>query len=337
MSEGLTLWRYNRPFIIEGQNCRVTLRSRTNGLFSDLFIDDALVASDMTPAVGPEAVRNHQLFRTLQDGSRIEVEAGFISMLNTAISVRRDGVIVHRSHPGRKIAYPEKYRQQAIEMTSAGLGDAIRSGYRNGMEDAQEKQAYDPETWKRNKVPLAVDIGLGLLFFIVAKLTDLTTAALVGAAAGIALLIAQRITKVDLLGGLAMFGIVMLLLSAGLALAFDSDEAVKYRTTALGLFTASLFLGDGLFGGKWLARRLKRYLPYADIDVARLGIGMGVMGAIMATLNLIVALYTSTDVWLFYSTFADFAVSMVLILLVFRYARGEMFRPLGPAYRDPRN
>jgi hypothetical protein len=74
--------------------------------------------------------------------------------------------------------------------------------------------------WRRNRVPLAVDIATGCVFFVVAKMTDLTTAALVGAAVGIALVVAQRFVKVDLLGGLAMFSIVMMLISAGLLSSF---------------------------------------------------------------------------------------------------------------------
>ena len=116
---------------------------------------------------------------------------------------------------------------------------------------------------------------------------------------------------------------------------FQSDEAVKYRSSVVGLVSASLFFFDGVAGGNRLAVRLKRYLPYRDIDAARLGIGMGVLGTIMAGLNLIVAFYGSTDLWLFYSTFADFFVTMVLILMVFRYAQGKMLRDVAPVYREP--
>ena len=152
---------------------------------------------------------------------------------------------------------------------------------------------------------------------------------------GLVLLVAQKITKIDLLGGLALFGIALMIASAGLALAFQSDEAVKYRTTVIGLISAGLFLIDGLRGGNGLAIRLKNYLPYRGIDAGRLGIGMGLMGAAMAALNLIVALYTSTYVWLFYSTFADFVVSMALILIVFQYSQGKLWRETWPRYRPP--
>jgi intracellular septation protein A len=179
--------------------------------------------------------------------------------------------------------------------------------------------------YKANRVPIMVDIALGVLFFVVAKLTDLSTAALVGAGAGIALVIAQRLVKVDLLGGLALFGIVMLLLSAGLALAFQDDMAIKMRSTILGLISATLFLGDGLLGGNRLGKGLMRYLPYNDIDPGRLALGMGLLGLIMAGLNYAVAIVASTDVWLFYTTFVDFFLVMLMILVVFAFARGRLF------------
>lgn len=310
-------YTYRRPFRVGGHACEVVLRSGMGGNVSELLIDGTVAARDFTPASGIEGARNHQLAATLPDGRHLVVEAGYINWINIGIAARVDGELVHESHPGRRIAMPER---AAKMMASAG-----------------NAANYDPHVWQRNRIPLAVDIGLGLLFFVVAKLTDLTTAALVGAAAGVLLLIIQRLTKIDLLGGLAMFGIVLLLISAGLALLFQSDEAVKYRSTVVGVIAASLFLTDGLTRGKRLGARLARYLPYKDIDPARLSVGMGVLGLAMAGANQAVAMLASTDVWLFYSTFVDFVLTLVLIYSVFRYARGEILPGLGPAYSAPAN
>lgn len=334
MSEGTTLWRYRRRFSLDGIDWCVTMRSRTNGLYSELTLGDAVVAEDYTPALGPDAVRNHTLTGPMPDGSHFTVEAGWISTLNVGIAVRRDGALVHESHPGRTIAYPEKMREAAMQSSATSIGGAIKQGWREGLEEQKQQEGYDPTVWKRNKIPLAVDIGLGLVFFVIAKLTDLTTAAIAGAAVGIALLIIQRITKIDLLGGLAMFGIVMMLISAGLAYTFDSDDAVKYRSTFMGLLGATLFFTDGAFGGKRLVKRLMVYLPYTDLDPVRLGLGMGIMGLVMAGVNQTVAMLTSTEIWLYYTTFGDFVLTMALILLVFRWARGQMARDVYPAYRN---
>jgi intracellular septation protein A len=311
----MALAKYRRPFEVDGQAYEVLTVSRMGGLESILVRDGEILAEDRTPPTGPEAIRNHRLETRLSDGSVLEVEAGYINWLSIGIAVRRDGALVHESHPGRRIAMPEK----AARMVA-------------NAKDPKAPDGYDLGQLGRNKVPIMVDIGLGLLFFIVAKLTDLSTAALVGAGAGIALVVLQRFVKADLLGGLAMFGIVMLLLSAALAIAFQDDMAVKMRSTILGLVSATLFLGDGLLGGNRLGKGLTRYLPYRDIDPARLALGMGVLGLIMAGLNYLVATVASTDVWLFYTTFVDFFLVMLMVLLVFRYARGRM---LPGGYRAP--
>ena len=304
-----TMFRYRRRFAVPGgPDGEVIIRSTMNGLISELWLEGALRATDATPAMGAEAARNHLLAADTPQG-RVEVEAGYISWWNVGIAVRLDGALIHESHAGRRIAMPESARKMAVAV-----------GGRDGS-------SYDTEVWLRNRVPLSVDIGTGLLFFAVAKLTDLTTAALVGAAVGLALYVIQRRTKIDLLGGLAMFGIVMLTFSAALALIFQDDGAVKLRTTIVGLVTAGIFLIDGLLAGGRLGKRLAHYLPFRDIVPKRLSIGMGVLGLVMAGLNLLVATYTSTDVWLFYTTFGDMALALVLILVVFSYARGRLWPP----------
>jgi len=320
----LTWWKYRRRFTAGRHRIEVVTRARTDALASELSIDDVPFAWDETPSFGPEAVRNHRLSATLPDGRPLEVEAGYVSLWTIGIAAWLDGEPIHESHPGRTIAYPEKYRGAVAGVEARTVGEAYRKGLA-AQAEGMKAQGYDLGQLARNKVPIAVDLALGLLFFVVAKLTDLSTAALVGAAAGIALVVLQRFVKVDLLGGLALFGIVMLLISAGLAVAFQDDTMVKMRSTIVGAISAALFLGDGLLGGNRLGRGLTRYLPYSDIDPARLSLGMGVLGLVMAALNYLVAELASTDVWLFYTTFVDFFLLMLLILLVFSFARGKLF------------
>ena len=307
---GLTVARYRRPFNAAGRSCEVILTSGIGGLESVFLVNGQTVARDFTPAAGPEAVRNHRLRAQLADGVVLDVEAGYVNWVTVGIAVTENGTLIHESHPGRRISYPERLRKMVLNPS-----------------DPSAPAPYDPGAFRRNKVPILVDVLLGILFFVVAKLTDLSTAALVGAGAGLALVILQRFVKVDLLGGLALFGVFMLLVSAGLAIVFQDDMAVKMRTTIVGILSASLFLGDGLLGGNRLGKGMARYLPYTDVDPGRLAIGMGVLGLFMAGLNFVVARLASTDVWLFYTTFVDLLLVMVLVLLVFRYARGELLPP----------
>jgi len=300
---GLLLARYRRPFRVGGVRYDVVIDSRLTGLFSELRRGGDILATDYTPVTGPEAIRNHQL---ASDG--LDVEAGYINWLTVGIAVRSNGILLHESHPGRTIAYPASAAKMVTDRNAAG------------------DPSIDMAQFKRNRVPILVDVLLGLLFSVVAKLTDLSTAALVGAGAGLALVLVQRFVKVDLLGGLALFGIFMLLVSAGLAILFQDDMAVKMRSTFLGAVSASAFLVDGLFGGNRLGRGLARYLPYTDIDPGRLAVGLGLLSFLMAGLNIAAARLLSTDGWLFYSTFVDFFLVMLMMLLVFRYARGRLFR-----------
>jgi len=293
-------WRYPaRSFRLGSENYVVRTSSRGASLFSELLHRGAILATDSTPLIGPGSTRNHRLEAEGTDGGPFTVEAGYVGLgWVTGIVVRREGELAWESHPGKTVGYPDDIRDMA---------------------EARDVGAFAP----RNRVPLLVDLATGLLFFVVAKLTDLTTAALVGAAVGIALVLFQRLTRIDVTGGLALFGIVMLLISAGIAWFADDPVWVQLRGTVVGLIAAGLFLGDAmLFRGRLLAGALARYMPYGDLDPRRLGIGMGASGAAMALLNLAVTRGASQDFWLVYSTFIDIPVTMVLLVGVLQWARG---------------
>ena len=215
-------------------------------------------------------------------------------------------------------SYAGKWLLWVGAMTASPNDDAIATA-------AAEKRAAEmkaaSEKWQRNKYSIYTDISLGALFFIIAKATDhLATAAIITAIAGLGVVVAQRFVKVDLLGGLAMFGVVMLLVSAGFSLVFDDDSIVKMKSTYLGLLVASLMFSDALFNrGGYFGRRLARYMP-SPVSTQRLALGMATLGLVMAGLNYLVAKYFSTDVWLYYTSAGDFVVSVVLMFSVIRFA-----------------
>ena len=304
---GLRIWSYRRKFEVDGLPCQLDFRSGFKGSLSLLSIAGIEHGWDNTPMQGPEAARNHTIRAQLPSGKQIEVEAGYFSWWSIAIAVRVDGELVHESHPGQKIEMPERARKMLVS----------ESG------DGEQDPAYDLDKLKANRIPIGVDIILGLLFFVIGKYVGLTEAALFGAAAGITLMIVQRITKIDLLGGLASFGIIMLLLSAGFAWFFQDDQWVKQRSTIVGLIGATAFVTDGLLGGKWLGKGLSRYVAYSDIIPARLSLAMGVVGVVMAALNWMVARTFSTDIWLFYTTFLDFLLVFLMALVAVQWSRGR--------------
>jgi intracellular septation protein A len=302
-SPGLTLWTYRRAFELDGRPACVTIKSGMRGMVSALSLDGMDLAYDFTPASGADAARTHLLSVKLPDGRALAVEAGYISWTNVAIAAKLDGVLIHESHPGTPVQMPKSVARMVTQTTADG------------------RPATDMGKLTANRVPIAVDIATGLLFFVVAKFAGLQTAALVGAGVGLALVVVQRFIKTDILGGMVMFGIIMLLLSAGFAWAFQDDEIIKMRSTIIGLVGATAFLADGALGGRWLGQGMSRYIAYVDIRPARLSIGMGMVGLVMAALNVFVVRMFSTDAWLFYTTFLDTFISMAMLFYAVQWAR----------------
>ncbi|MCX7262215.1 MAG: septation protein IspZ [Burkholderiales bacterium] len=306
----MNIWTYRRPFSAQGENFIVLIEAGFTGWRSRLMIGHQELVRDETILLGAAFdCRNHRLCHTLPDGSQLEVEIGYLNWFNTGIRVSINGILVHESHPGREILFLTRVRK-------ASLGN-------KSEQQVQEQRQRDAAQWALNRPSLIVDIALGLLFFAVSKVTgNLTTAALVGAVAGLAVVLVQRFVKVDLLGGLAMFGVFTLLLSAGFSLWFQDERMVQLKGSILGVLVSSLILGDALFNrGRYFGARLARYLIGMTVDARRLSLGIAMLGLIMAGLNLLATQWLSKDAWLIYTTFVDAPLAMVLGLLVFRFAR----------------
>ena len=235
----------------------------------------------------------------------LNIEIGYINWWRLGVVVRRGESVLFESHPGKNVRF----------MADSRLMNAIPT-----QDSAVAAEAA--ARWEQNKYSVYADLGLGALFFVVGKVTgDLTTAALIGAAAGLALVLIQRYVRVDLLGGFAVFGTIMLLISAGFSLAFQSEFMVQMKSTVLGLLTAALFFGDGLLrGGKYFGERMQRYMP-SPIHTGRMAVGLGLLGVFMAGANYIVASFFSEDAWLTYTTFLDMPLSIALAYAVFFWAR----------------
>ena len=308
-----TWWRYpTRRFSVDGLSFAVSSRARSDGLHSALTMLGVAQCTDVTPVFGPESVRNHGLRTTLPDGRTLEVELGYMGLWTTGIVARVDGVLVHESHEGRVPAYPEKYKATAAQHSN--LGEMATAG--------QAGQGMNSGVFSRqNRLPFAIDVATGLLFYFVAKFTDLQTAAVLGIVVGFSLVIFQRVTKIDVTGGLALFGIAMLCISAGLAVWLNDDEWIKLRGTITGILAASFFIIDGARGGPYIGKGLARYMPYSDINAGRFAIVMGMIGLIMAALNFGAAKLLTTDNWLFYKTFVDNFIVIGLVLFAMRFAR----------------
>ena len=239
-----------------------------------------------------------------------QLMAGFDNGGSLAIAVTEVGRAVYESHPGRSLQVDRSSVQTvASEEAPGGLS-------------VEQMTQLSQRKWQRNKYSIYADMALGALFFIVGKVTeDLALAALIGAGAGLLLVAAQRFVKVDLLGGFAVFGTIMLLISAAFSLALQDDYWVQMKGTVLGLLTASLFMIDGLLRrGAYFGARIERYMPL-PLHHDRIAIGMSLVGVVMAVANYYVANHFTEDFWLTWTTFLDLPLSMALFYAVIFWAR----------------
>lgn len=302
----IRLSQLKRRFTLEGQTCVVEHEVFMDSSRSSLTLEGEVVARDGVEKGEPDTLRNHRLVWSRPDDRLLEVEIGPATAWSYGIAARLDGEVVHESHPGRTLTYGPRMKK-FIALSE--------------VENASEKQARSAAAWKRNWPSLATDVSLGLIFFLVAREYGLVTAAVGGASAGLVLWVVQRITRVDLLGGLAVFGIAMSLVSAAFALIVEDERIIQHRGTILGIIGAAPFLLDGWLGrGQKLAARLARYLAF-DVDARRLGIGIGLIGLVSAGMNATAVALLSRDAWLVFTTFLDVPVVMVLFLSMLWWVR----------------
>lgn len=302
----MTLWTYRFRPVIEGKELPIALES--SWTWSRLVVGapesfgaQAIDRLNFTE----EPYRLHEV-QAHMPGGPVLITLGPRNWWSFGVTITREGRTLWQSHPNPH-AYLASF--QAIMNTRGG------------------QAAMDTGVFKRNAPAIATDIALGLLFFILGKTTDLRTSALVTAGVGLALVPIQALIsrfakrKVDLLGGLALFGVVMLLISAGFSWYFDSEFAVQLKATLMGSIAATAFAVDAVFGGRYMARRFSTYLAYRDLNLRRLSTAMALCTFTMAAINLGVALTFSKDTWLYYTTWGDVLVMIILIQWVVNWAR----------------
>jgi len=297
----MKIWSYSRPFTFHGHSCEIKVTLTQSETISSLFIDNFLVDEQSIKYTDGITTFVHPL-RT-PSGFEAKVEVGYFNWRNVGIAVTENGRVVHESHPGEDLRY----------------GEALMDDL-NGMKEAVPEAGESK--WEQNKYSIYADLGLWALFFIVSKVTgDLVLAAIVGGVTGLGLIVLQRFVKVDLLGGFAVFGTIMLGISTAFSLVLQDSYWVQMKGTALGLFTATLLMADGLLRqGAYFGARFERYMP-GSLHHNRLAIGMSLMGIVSAGGNYFVAENFSEDFWLTYTTFLDFPIIMVSFFVILRWAR----------------
>ena len=322
----MRIWTYIRPFSYRGEDYVVELAAHLTRNVSRLWRGDELLDEQSVHHMDGIQTMVHALPADAAEDARVEV--GYVNWWSVGIVVLQGEDTLYETHPGKNVRVLEGLLQGTAmsSMTSqadschepeAGPDQAAGSDFSLAqmVESNQSK-------WERNKHSIYADMALGALFFLVGKFTeDLALAAIIGAAAGLALVVVQRFVKVDLLGGFAVFGTIMLLISAGFSMALQDDYWVQMKSTVLGIFTASLFMIDGVVRqGAYFGARIERYMPM-PLHHGRIATGISLTGLVMAYGNYLVAENFSEDFWLTYTTFLDIPVSMAMFYAVVYWAR----------------
>ena len=297
----MKIWSYSRSFTFHGHSCEVKVTLTQSETISSLYVDDLLVDEQSIKYIDGLITFIHPL--QTSSGFGAEVQSGYFNWWNVGVAVNENGRLVHESHPGENLRY----------------GEALMEDLNGMKESAGEARA---SKWEQNKYSIYADLALAALFFIVSKVTgDLVLAAIVGGVTGLGLIVLQRFVKVDLLGGFAVFGTIMLAISTAFSLVLQDSYWVQMKSTALGLFTAALFMVDGLLRqGAYFGARFERYMP-GSLHHNRLAIGMSIVGIVSASGNYVVAENFSEDFWLTYTTFLDLPIFMLSFFVILRWAR----------------
>ena len=298
----MQIWSYLRPFNFHGYECLVRVTVTLSKVTSSLYANERLLDEQSISYMEGTTTFIHSL--KALDKSEAQVESGYFNSWNIGIAVIEEGQIVYESHPGKDVRYGEKLVKKLFG-------------------DSSDNKNHQKDKWRENKYSVYVDLVFGALFFIVGKITgDLVFATMVGVVAGLSLILLQRFVKVDFLGGFAVFGTIMLLISGIFSLILQDEYWVQMKGTLLGLMVALVFFLDGVFRqGAYFGARFERYLPGGALHHNRLAIGMSFTGVFGALSNYFVAENFSEDFWLTYTTFLDFPIFIVLFLLVLRWSR----------------
>lgn len=290
------MFNYSWRFEAAGARWRVSARYGMAEIQLRVFEGEDLRAERVLASGAAEALDPQTLSAETPQGL-LEVTIGSLNAWSVGYQARLNGEMIARS-------------SQKDFATFKGLKKML--SHQAAM--SSEERAAMHQRAKDRMPSVYVDVAMGVVFFVVARQFGLPAAAVTGAAITLVLFIAQRFVKVDLLGGFAVFGVAISLLSAGAALAFQSDLAVKLRGTVIGLIVAGAFLTDGAFGGRYLGVRLAGYFEsLMRLKSANAAFAMGCSGIVVAVIDLAAAFGLSGDAWLIYNAFLDGFIAVPLV------------------------
>lgn len=197
------------------------------------------------------------------------------------------------------------------------------------ISEVSSEQRAMLERQKKLRPSIFIDISFGVLFFFVAREFGLVTAALTGAAATLVLFAVQPFTKHDLLGGFAVFGVIMSLISAGIAWGFQDDLAVKLRGTIMSIIAGSFALYEGfVLKGGYLGKRMALYMePIGNLNPRKASFALAGSTFILMSIDTPLAFILTTDQWIWYNAFFDNIIAIPIIIGAMFMAREKRAEP----------
>jgi intracellular septation protein A len=294
---------YRWTFEAGGRRWRVRVDVGMQNVRTRVFEDETVVAERTMLTADPDLYEPQDLLVATAEGP-LQITNGYLDWIVLGCVARLGEAEVFRSSRRPFARFPRLQKM---------LRDAAAS---------PEERAAMAQRNKQRLPSIIVDVAMAVVFFLIAQAYGLTAAAVSGAGITLVLFVVQRFVKVDLLGGFAVFGVMMSLLSAGAALAFQSDLAVKLRGAVIGLIAAIVFLIDGALGGRYLGKRLVGYLEMLlNVRPARAALAVGTAGVVIACIDLAAAFLLSTDLWLVYNVALDGLIAAPIVFAALWIAR----------------
>jgi intracellular septation protein A len=297
------MFAYRWAFEAAGRQWRVHVEVGMQNARTRVFEGETLVAERTILTADPALYEPQDLDLETPDGP-LRITTGYLDWIMLGCVARLGEAEVFRSSKRSFARFP--LLQKMLREAAASPEERAAMAQRN----------------KERLPSIIVDVAMAVVFFLVAREYGLPAAAVSGAGIALVLLVVQRFVKVDLLGGFAVFGVVLSLLSAGAALAFQSDLAVKLRGTVIGLIGAIAFLIDGALGGRYLGKRLVGYIEtLLRVPQARAALAMGAAAMIIAGIDLAAVFLLSADQWLVYNAALDGLIAAPIVFAALWLAR----------------
>jgi len=286
---------------------------KTDEQQTQIYFNDKLILEARYPEAIGETFTPKRYTLELTNGNFI-LETGYISLTKRACVIYDGNTPIFRSHK-------KPFR-------GAGKLGNLLSKIDNIADESEQKEPTAEELaiaerQKQLRPSIAIDFALGFVFFFIAREFGLLTASLTGSAVAVILFIANRFTKIDLLGGFAVFGIVMSLISAVLTLLFQDDLFIKLKGSLMGLIGASFAFGDAIFNnGNYLGARLAMYIEgLFKLNPRRAAFAMGGSSLGVIAVDTPLAFTLTTDQWVWYNAFLDGIIGMVIFFTAIYFAR----------------